>query len=173
MSDCDLLLDRMPLVALGRADWTPAEEQHLSGCESCQLEWRLLRVASQLGEQVGRSIDGAAAAGTLLDRIKQERKFHPYRRRSWAFAPLVAAAAIAAVVWSDRPMSTPAVSAPISAALAGRSPIPLPELENLQPTELDSVLQTMDAPADSTLDPGNLNDLDYDELQQVLNTWEG
>jgi hypothetical protein len=41
----------------------------------------------------------------------------------------------------------------------------LPELDGLQPAELDSVLQTMDepAPADSTLD----------ELEGFLDSWEG
>jgi hypothetical protein len=53
--------------------------------------------------------------------------------------------------------------------------IPLPELDSLQPAELDSVLQTMEEPLvdGSTLDEPTLGDLDSTELQRVLDYWEG
>jgi hypothetical protein len=53
--------------------------------------------------------------------------------------------------------------------------IPLPELESLQPVELDSVLQAMEEPLveGSTLDEPSLGDLDSTELQSVLDYLEG
>ena len=56
-----------------------------------------------------------------------------------------------------------------------RVEIALPELEPLETAELDSLLETMDAPqvGTSPLDEPSLNDLDTDELEQVLGTWEG
>jgi hypothetical protein len=54
--------------------------------------------------------------------------------------------------------------------------IPLPELESLQTGELDTVLQAMDEP-NNLRDFGEgepeLSDLNSDELQRVLDTWEG
>ena len=64
---------------------------------------------------------------------------------------------------------------PVNTAVAGRLTIPLPELDSLGPAELDSVLQTMDEPlvsGSSTDDPA-LGDLNNDELQRVLDSWEG
>jgi hypothetical protein len=49
MSDCGWLSDRMPAVALGRAEWTRDETRHLSDCRSCQREWELVQLSSRLG----------------------------------------------------------------------------------------------------------------------------
>jgi hypothetical protein len=49
MSDCEWLSDRMPVVALGRAEWTPDEIRHLNECEPCRQEWELVQVTSRLG----------------------------------------------------------------------------------------------------------------------------
>ena len=38
MSECGWLSDRMPAVALGHAQWTQQEVQHLTLCGGCQLE---------------------------------------------------------------------------------------------------------------------------------------
>ena len=52
--------------------------------------------------------------------------------------------------------------------------IPLPELDGLQPVELDSLLRIMDAPVDNTaLENPELDDLDSAELEAVLESWEG
>jgi hypothetical protein len=50
MSDCGWLSDRMPSVALGRAEWTGDETRHLSDCPSCRGEWELVRLSSRLGQ---------------------------------------------------------------------------------------------------------------------------
>ncbi len=174
MSDCEWLSDRMPVVALGRAGWTPDEIRHLNGCESCRQEWELVQVASRVGEDAGLSLEPTAIAARVVQRLHREREDVRLRRRSWSFAGLAAAAALAVAVWTGGLESGPSKVPPVGTEVAGRLAIPLPELESLEPAELDSVLQTMDepivngSPAD---DP--LGDLNNDELERVLNSWEG
>jgi hypothetical protein len=168
MSDCYWLSDRMPLVALGRAEWGPDEALHLNGCRSCQEEWELVRLAARLGEGALPEL-GAATSQAVLQRLECARG-ERLRRRAWSFAGLATAAALAAMIWTERPVTQPASLAPV----AGLQ-IPLPELDSLQPAELDSVLQAMDEPVvdGSTLDAPSLGDLDATELQSVLDYWEG
>ena len=163
MSECHWLSDRMPAVALGRAEWSPDESQHLGTCRSCQEEWNLVARSSRLGREVGRHLEAAFTADALLQRLERSRLAR--RRRGWGLAGL-AAAAVAAVVWTGRPATHSAHPAP--GIVAGQQ-LALPELDGLQPAELDSVLQTMDepAPADSTLDAT------VDDLEGFLDSWEG
>lgn len=170
MTECNRLSDRIPLVALGRAQWTPDEARHLSGCRSCHDEWELVWLTSRLGEARLPALDAAATSGIVLGRLERDR-VERLRRRAWSFAGLAAAATLVAVIWSERPVSRTGIPAPVVAGLQ----IPLPELDNLQPAELDSVLQTMDEPLvdGSTLDAPSLGDLDSAELQSVLDYWEG
>jgi hypothetical protein len=171
MSECQWLSDRMPAVALGRAEWTPDEARHLSGCRSCQDEWKLVRLTSRLGEGALPAMEAGTTSQAVLDRLKAAR-VERLRRRAWSFAGLAAAATLAAVIWTERPPSQPEVPPP--SVVAGLR-IPLPELDSLQPAELDSVLQTMEEPLvdGSTLDEPTLGDLDSTELQRVLDYWEG
>jgi hypothetical protein len=171
MSECSWLSDRMPVVALGQAEWTPAEVRHLRDCRSCQDEWELVRLTTRMGEARLLALDTAATSGAVLERLAQAR-VEQQRRRAWSFVGLAAAATVAAVIWTERPL-TPRSVAP-SAVVAGLQ-IPLPELDSLQPAELDSVLRTMDEPLvdGSTMDAPGLGDLDSTELQSVLDYWEG
>jgi predicted anti-sigma-YlaC factor YlaD len=161
MSECHWLSDRMPAVALGTAEWGPDEVQHLETCRSCQDEWDLVGRSSRMGREVGLSLEATSTSDAVLQRLERAR-LGRRRSRAWSFAGLAAAATIAAVVWTGRPATRPMQSAP--AVVAGLQ-MSLPELDSLQPAELDSVLQTMDepAPADSTLD----------ELEGFLDSWEG
>jgi hypothetical protein len=161
MSKCQRLSDKMPGVALGRVEWSPDEIQHLDTCRSCQEEWDLVGRSSRMGRDAGLRLEATYTSDALLQRLKRAR-LERHRSRAWSFAGLAAAATIAAVVWTERPVSRPTHSAP--AIVAGLQ-ISLPELDGLQPAELDSVLQTMDepAPADSTLN----------ELEGFLDSWEG
>jgi predicted anti-sigma-YlaC factor YlaD len=161
MSECHWLSDRMPAVALGTAEWSPDEVQHLETCQSCQEEWNLVGRSSRMGREVGLSLEAASTSEALLQRLERAR-LERLRSRAWSFAGLAAAATIAAVVWTGRPATRSTHPAP--AIVAGLQ-MSLPELDSLQPAELDSVLQTMDdpAPADSTLD----------ELEGFLDSWEG
>jgi hypothetical protein len=170
MNECIRLSDKMPLVALGKAEWTDEEARHLSGCRSCQDEWELVGLASRLGER-SPALDRSRIAETVLQRLQLAR-VQRLRKRVWGFAGLAAAATIAALVWSERPVMRP-VLPPMPPTVA-RLQIPLPELDSLPSAELDSVLHTMDEPVGngSALDP-SLGELDSTELQNVLDYWEG
>ena len=171
MSDCGWLSDRIPVVALGRAEWTADEVEHLSGCRSCQEEWDLVRMTNRLGE--GQSaLDAAVTTAAVLDRLELARVGR-LRARAWSFVGLAAAATIATVIWAERPVVRPPLP-PAAAVVAGLQ-IPLPELDSLQPAELDSVLQTMDEPLlnGTPSEAPELGDLESGELQSVLDFWEG
>jgi hypothetical protein len=161
MSGCQRLSDRMPAVALGRTEWTPNEVQHLRGCPSCQEEWQVVQQSSRLGREIGLGLANAASSEALLRRLARDRVKRG-RKRTWSIAGLAAAATVALAVWTGSPGTRQAHQT--STVVAGL-PMALPELDGLQPAELDSVLQTMDepAPADSTLD----------ELENFLDSWEG
>lgn len=169
MSECRFLSDRMPQVGSGRTAWTTDEAAHLSACRSCQDEWQLVRATSRLGLEIAQALEPGSISGAVLQRIAEDRVARS-RRRAWSFMALAAAAMIALVVWSDRPVP-PESPPPVMARLQ----IPLPELDALQPAELDSVLQTMDEPLvnGSAVESPDLGDLDREELQNVLDFWEG
>jgi len=175
MSDCEWLSDRMPIVALGRADWTRDEIRHLNECEDCRREWELVQVASRLGQEAELSLEPAAITARVLRRLDRDREAGRLRRRAWSFTGLAAAAAVAAAIWTGRPQAGPPGRPVAGTEVAGLLSIPLPELDSLEPAELDSVLQTMDEPSvtGSTGDDPALGDLNNDELQRVLDSWEG
>lgn len=174
MSDCEWLSDRIPAVALGRGEWTPDEIRHLNECGSCRGEWELVQLASRLGENAGLSLDQVAVSTRVLQRLNREREAGR-RRRAWSFAGLAAAAAVVAAIWTGGMEGGPSKVRPVGTEVAGRLSIPLPELDSLEPAELDSVLQTMDEPvvSGSTGDDPALGDLNSDELERVLDSWEG
>ena len=175
MSVCEWLSDRIPQVALGQAEWTPDEIHHLNECEACRREWELVQLASRLGRDVALTLDPAAIAAGVLRRLDREREDGRLRRRGWTFAGLAAAAALVVAIWSGGMQGGASKAQPVNTAVAGRLTIPLPELDSLEPAELDSVLQTMDEPlvsGSSTDDPA-LGDLNNDELERVLDSWEG
>jgi hypothetical protein len=171
MNECIRLSERMPHVAHGRAEWTPAELHHFSGCAGCRSEWELVRAASRIGEGVLPEMDPAEMSRTILGRLEHS-KAPGARRRIWSMAGLAAAAALAGVLWSGKP--EPAPHLPAEAAVAGLE-ISLPELDGLQPAELDSVLRHIDDPlaADPAPENGELSDLDSEELETMLDFWEG
>ncbi len=173
MSDCGWLSDRMPAVALGRAEWTGEETRHLSGCRSCQKEWELVRLSSHLGQDIAAKLDAGSTTRAGVQRLARTRHEDDLRRQSWTFASLATAAAIAAVVWTGRPITRP-VAPSAGPVVAASLLIPLPELDNLDPAELNTVLQTIDEPlvGGPTDTPGS-GALDDDDLEGVLNIWEG
>jgi hypothetical protein len=179
MMDCARLSDRMPEVALGRAQWTLEEAAHLADCSDCQQEWKLVSLASALGREV-QVPDADAIASTVLRRVATERRRATDWRR-WSAAGLAAAAAITLAVWYGNsppgPNRTRPEGLPIAAAPAARPElaIPIPELDQLQEPELDSLLQTISPPltGGSTLEEPSMSDLNDQELEEVLSTWEG
>ena len=174
MTGCGRLSDRIPAVASGTAEWMPGELQHLAECDECKSEWNLVSASRRLGQRVGENIDTEAVAGMLLRRISTNRQADRSKRR-WTLGSLAAAAAVVLAVWLGG-LNGPRVLAPIgNRAPMVETAIELPELDSLAPAELDSVLQRMDDPADtgSGTDQVDLGDLNADELQRVLDTWEG
>lgn len=172
MTECGWLSDRMPAVVVGRAQWTPEEVQHLNGCRTCQEEWGLIQTTGRMGDRVGITVNSSAMASLVLQRLAREREAGRLRRRTWSFTGLAAAAAIAAAVWTGGTTSLPP---PSGTVVTGRMAIPLPELESLQASELDSVLLILDEPTVSgaSVDEPGLTDLNSDELESVLDSWEG
>ncbi len=174
MSDCGWLSDRMPAVALGHAQWTQQEVQHLTLCGGCQLEWNLIRAANRLGMAAADKLDPAALAGSVLGRVERDKKLER-RRRTWTFGGLAAAAAVLVAIWTGTLPKPGGSGIPDTSLVAGQLEIPLPELESLQPAELDSVLQSMDEPTARSANGEDLElgDLNSEELERVLNSWEG
>jgi hypothetical protein len=173
MSDCSWLSDRMPAVAVGRAEWSAEETRHLSGCQSCQREWELILLSSRLGQEVAARLDVGSATKNVVQRLARTRHEDRLRRQSWSFAGLATAAAIAAVVWTGRPITRP-VPPSAGPVVTASLLIPRPELDNLDPAELNTVLQTIDEPlVGGPIDAPGARALDDDDLEGVLNIWEG
>jgi hypothetical protein len=172
MSECTWLSDHMPAVAQGRAEWTLEQARHLDNCQACQEEWELVQLTSRMGDRVLRAIEPATTAKAVSHRLKREKS--GAGARVWTMAGLAVAAAIFAAVWVGGNDTLAGPTAQPGAVVAGLQ-ITLPELENLQPAELDSVLRTMEDSiiGDAVVEDPGLADLDSDELQRVLDSWEG
>ena len=175
MTECTRLSDRIPEVALGRASWTPDEANHLRGCADCRAELALVEATLAIGRKAPSLRDPAATARAVQQRLV--RRPTPRRWGRPLGRPLVGAAAAAALlvtVWARWP-AAPATREPASPPSSSQALVPLPELELLEPAELDSLLERMEAPiaGSSTLDAPSLGDLEDTELEQVLATWEG
>lgn len=175
MSECGLLSDRMPAVALGRGKWTPQELHHLDECRSCRHEWTLVGAAGRLGADMEERLAPGDMAISVLQRLQGARVTERVRRTQWSIGGLAAAAALVAALWTGGLTSSPDTAPPIGSLAAGELVFPLPELESLQPAELDSVLQTMDEAnvGNSAAEEPDLGDLNSDELERVLDSWEG
>jgi hypothetical protein len=171
MIECTRLSDQMPAVALGRTDWTEEEIRHLTDCESCRAEWELVQAASTIGEGIGEVSGRAEMAQAVLLRLAAHRTTR--RRSAWSVAALATAAGVAALIWSGSAPIRP--RSPVKAPQVAGLLIPLPELDSLPAAELDSVLQTMDESGanGSGLDTPDLGELNTDELETVLDYWEG
>ncbi len=173
MSECTRLSDRIPVIASGRSEWMPEEMDHLRICGSCRREWELVQLTQRLGDGQLPELDANLMTSVLVRQLAVSRQS---RRRKWSLVGLAAAAGVAALLWTGN-RSLPRVDGaestvehPAVAALQ----IPLPELDGLQPVELDSLLRIMDAPVDNTaLENPELDDLDSAELEAVLESWEG
>jgi hypothetical protein len=165
----------MPAVALGRAVWTQDEVQHLDDCRLCRQEFEIVRAASRLGGDLKETLDPDSTAVSVLQRLRTASSVEGRRRTTWTLGGFAAAAAIAFAIWTGSPKSA-TNSAPETGPLAVTElEIPLPELDGLQAAELDSVLRTMDEPNvdGANLDQVDLSDLSSDELERVLDSWEG
>ncbi|HEX6104698.1 MAG TPA: hypothetical protein VFZ26_03900 [Gemmatimonadales bacterium] len=163
MTPCDHLSDRMPAVVLRRTRWSADEEAHLAGCADCRAEWDLVQAANRLAAASPGVADQAALTDGLLRRLAEE----PVSRvdgRAIRWVGLAAAAALAAAVWLG------AGPGPTTVASGAAEPA-----ETLTTAQVDSLLERQDVPLAgwSMLDTPTLGDLNEDELERVLRTWEG
>lgn len=187
--NCELLSDRMPDVALSRAEWTPAEAAHLESCAECLAEWRLVLAARALDEHAPTVSDLSALPAALHRRLAEDRAGRTRARRAWSYVgAATAAAAILAAVVTGRIAGPDTGSAPAVAeaealraealtaeALRAEALVPLPELEELETAQLDTLLHSLDRPfaGTSTLDASTLGEHEDGELEQVFAGWEG
>ena len=172
MTECERLSDRMPDVALHRAAWSAEETVHLAGCSECRAEWDLIQTARRLEERAP-GVDPAAIAASVQRRLVVEREARRRARWIWTAAGSAAAAAALAIAVIAEREDRPAV-APL--AVAEAEPLmPLPELEGLEPAQLDTLLDALDEPfaGTSTLESSTLGDGAEAELERILATWEG
>jgi hypothetical protein len=166
MTDCGSITDKMALVAHRRAGWTGEETSHLESCPSCASEWRVVIAAGGLGAAAAQRLDPSRLSNEVLLRLKSGRR---WRRAGW-IGIVAAAAAIALVVWLDRPMGEP-----VASVAQEEFHMPLVELDNLDSDLLQAVLDDLEAPLGATAAPEVpvLGDLEDQELERVLRSLEG
>ena len=171
MINCEWMTDRMALVANGRAEWTGEEETHLAQCQACAAEWRLLATARRLGDSAARRLEPDRVSRAVLGRLARERQ-HRHWRRMGLIGSLAAAALVAAIVWTGPRRSGP-VGDRITSARAFQ--LPLAELESLNEAQLSAVLEGLEAPlgGEATPEAPALGDLQDSELERVLRSLEG
>jgi len=174
MPECTALSDRMPAVAAGTDAWSALDLDHLAACSDCRTEWSLVQIAVCVGQGLPVPRDPAAVAGRVMGRLAAARTEQARARRSTWWAAGLAAAAIAAVVWTGRPAPSPESSVAgrvVESAAAGATSAALvPELDSLDAGELREVLDAFDAPLSERVIIGSptLGDLSDQELERVL-----
>ena len=173
MIDCEMLVDKMPLVLHGQAAWTPEEAAHLLDCAECASTWRLVGAAPRIGTVAAAAVDIPRLTRQLHERLARERRARRRNRTGW-LTGLAAAAVLSLMVWRggrQEPVAMPTVA---TAAGAGFE-VPLAELEALDGDQLQAVLEALDAPLGSA-DGGptaSFGDLDDSQLERVLRSLEG
>ncbi|MEO7985881.1 MAG: hypothetical protein ABI766_05070 [Gemmatimonadales bacterium] len=184
MTVCEQLSDSMPDIALRRRVWSAEEETHLTACADCRSEWRLVEIAAGLGDSLPASRDWNVVATGIVGRVATERSAARIRRRGWAAAGLAAAAVAILAVRTARPPLQLPVPVPVPVATVHAPPpvsssttqsLPLPELDGLPVSQLESILGVLDASPDisSSLDGPAFDDMDGAELDRALAAWEG
>lgn len=199
MIPCTELSERMPDVAHGRSRWTAAEEQHLAACDSCRAEWQLATTAVRLGATLPPPGDPVLLTSLLIERLGRERELLQRRLRIWTMAGMAAAAAVIIAIWTSAetgalrggassaaprvataPTASPSPTVPVppvspEPVADSRAELPLPEIEDLPPEALDSMLNLLDEPAAraDAYDLPGLDDSGDGELEAALTGLEG
>jgi len=172
MTECHIIGDRMPYVANGKAVWRPSESAHLETCQDCRLEWELVRATHALGSGVVTSLDTSRIGERVTRRMAEaDSAARPgilHSGRRWLIG-LAAAAALVLVVRSWRP-GQPEVKPPSPAAVTV-----LNELDDLTPSELESVLEALPPAAEAVphLETVPFGDLEPQDLERMLRSLEG
>lgn len=174
MTDCHLIADRMPDVANGKAVWRASESAHLASCPDCSLEWDLIRAAQGMGAGVVAALDTGRIAENVVRRVAEAgpaarpRVLGPATR--WLIG-LAAAAALVLVIRPGRPGQSPVMNLPERAAAVSV----LNELDDLTPSELESVLEALPSAAEAVphVESAPFGDLEPKDLERVLRSLEG
>ena len=169
MTDCTLLSDRMIAVAHGRAGWTAEDRAHLAACPGCSAEWSLVQRGARLGIAVGERLPAEFLATRVLAELRKPAPARFPRLRAWRWVALPMAAALAMLVWRGQPSGTEPAAVVTVASSQGL----LPELEGLDSSDLESLLDALPATESPIGDVRGLGDLDEDELQAMLRSMEG
>jgi hypothetical protein len=174
---CEVLSERMPLVVHGQAEWSAEESAHLAGCADCAAEWRLVQSAATLGASAAARIDPTRLAKQVQAEVAARTRAARWKRGGWV-SGLAAAAAVALVLWSGR-SHRPVITAPPpqsgTATATTDFTLPMAELEGLDSTQLEQVLDGLDAPVGASGTGGvpSFGDLDDTQLERVLRSLEG
>lgn len=168
MSECTRLSDRMVPVAHGWAAWGPAEREHLERCSHCASEWALVQVGARLGMEIEASLPADFMATRVLAGLRRrDTRVSAWGRAArWLALPFAAAAAL--MLWRGTGAPEMVGSVPFAAA-----EVLLPELEDLEPDELEALLEAVPASGIPVGGGGGLGDLDEQELQAMLRSMEG
>ena len=171
MIDCAELTDRMADVRHGREVWTDAEAAHLADCPKCAAEWRLVDAGAALHSDLAISPDRIRAA--VLERLRREPTT-VVRRIPWRGVTLAITGIAAALVLFFALPRQQAAAPPTSAAVVATTPL-IPELNDLSDSELESVVQMLQASVNDGGAGGlpRLGDLDETQLEQLLRAEEG
>ena len=174
---CGAIAEKMPLVLHGQAVWTAEEAAHLAECADCAAEWTLLRTTAGLGAAAAARLDPMKVAAGVTREVKRRRRQDRWTRGGW-MTGLAAAAALVLFVATSGPQGRRVVAGHDSVAEPGAEmgmSLPLAELESLDPSQLQAVLDGLDAPLGDVA-PGpapSFGDLDDSQLERVLRSLEG
>lgn len=167
MIDCSAMRDRMPDVAREVGQWSDAEAAHLAHCTDCAAEWAIVQDGVALHADLVVPTDRIAQA--VLLRLRTERAVAPaIRRLPWrgsVIGLMAAAASVVLILYAPRAhrvARAELVDTTIAAVL--------PELQGLNDSELEVVLQSL-GPTAADAAPGlvpHLEDLTDTELEQLL-----
>lgn len=173
MNECHNLSDRMPEVAAQVSRWTAEEAAHLLACPECAAEWRLVGVATTLGSGAASRIRPDQVADRVAARLRESPAESSTPARPWvrrAILPFAAAAALVATVWFGRPTPVPQ-DEPVTLFAV------LPELDDLDETELESLVEVYTGTEADPLRPldaaESFGDLSDTELESLLRLMEG
>jgi hypothetical protein len=168
MTECTQLSDRMAAVVHGPAEWSSQEATHLAGCPDCAAEWRVMRAGALIGSGVAQTLPADFLATRIVAAAKAGGRASPWRARlRWLALPAAAAAVAVLMVMPGR---TPRERTGSDAAVAEIQV--LPELEGLDASALESVLELLPA-SDRPLEIRGFEELSDDEVTRLLNSLEG
>ncbi|MEO8139083.1 MAG: hypothetical protein ABI742_05520 [Gemmatimonadota bacterium] len=172
MNDCESIQERIPLVAHGAAEWSEAEAAHLASCPDCSAEWCLIQTARRVGDAAAGHVNPTRVNQAVLARLAAGRRAARWKTRGW-IAGLAAAAAVILMVQVGNHRAGRAPDVPAAATAAFH--VPLAELEQLDASQLESVLEGLDEPLGSHAAPDSpyLGDLNDHQLERVLRSLEG